>query len=332
MTNRSVIEMISSVGIVLRTKDRPILLTRALVSIIQQTYQNWHIYLVNDGGDPEAIDKILQLYQPYLNNKITIAHFQHSLGLAGAINHCLEKISEDFLAIHDDDDSWHPEFLKKTVNFLFEHPELAAVSTNSTVINEEICNNIIVQINTHPWPNWQDQITITNLHQHNSLLSISLLIRMDAVKQIGKFNEEFGFISDWEYHLRLIKYGEIGVLNKKLAYYHQRQNTLNNYANFKIIFNNRLHQQKNIYIDRYMRQLVQENQNSHNVAEAQLFNISLQNQEIFARFFNLEQNIKDIQHSTTLTEIHQSVQYLKRKSFPLKRLAAKFRKKIKSLT
>jgi len=40
-----------SVAIIMRTKNRPILLARALKSVLEQEYQNWHLYLINDGGE-----------------------------------------------------------------------------------------------------------------------------------------------------------------------------------------------------------------------------------------------------------------------------------------
>lgn len=50
------------VSIIVRTKDRPKLLTRALQSIAEQTYRPIEVVLVNDGGcdlDVEEIKSIL---------------------------------------------------------------------------------------------------------------------------------------------------------------------------------------------------------------------------------------------------------------------------------
>jgi hypothetical protein len=47
------------VGIVTRTKNRPILLERSIRSVLSQTYGNWVHIIVNDGGDRNALETIL---------------------------------------------------------------------------------------------------------------------------------------------------------------------------------------------------------------------------------------------------------------------------------
>ena len=43
--------MTPTVAIIVRTKNRPQFLTRALANIAEQTYQDYAVYVVNDGGD-----------------------------------------------------------------------------------------------------------------------------------------------------------------------------------------------------------------------------------------------------------------------------------------
>ena len=57
--SRAALEPSGSVAVVMRTKDRPVLLPRALASVLSQTHQNWRLYLVNDGGDRQAFDAVL---------------------------------------------------------------------------------------------------------------------------------------------------------------------------------------------------------------------------------------------------------------------------------
>lgn len=51
----------NSVAIIMRTKNRPVLLARAFESVIQQTHHEWHLYLINDGGDPKPINELIEL-------------------------------------------------------------------------------------------------------------------------------------------------------------------------------------------------------------------------------------------------------------------------------
>ena len=53
-TNAS--DLDATVGIITRTKDRPVLLKRALESVVNQSYEDWHLVIVNDGGDPVVVE------------------------------------------------------------------------------------------------------------------------------------------------------------------------------------------------------------------------------------------------------------------------------------
>ena len=47
------------VAIITRTKDRPILLRRAIRSALNQTFRDWLLVIVNDGGEPETIKLVV---------------------------------------------------------------------------------------------------------------------------------------------------------------------------------------------------------------------------------------------------------------------------------
>lgn len=54
--------MEAKVAIIMRTKNRLILLNRAIQSVISQTYDNWEIQLINNGGDIVQLQHLLKQY------------------------------------------------------------------------------------------------------------------------------------------------------------------------------------------------------------------------------------------------------------------------------
>lgn len=147
----------------MRTKNRPVLLARALESVIQQSYTNWHLYLVNDGGDTSSVNQLINLNFIDLNHKITVIHNNYSLGMEAASNCGLNIANEEYLVVHDDDDAWHPDFLKETVAYLNSEQQAVVVLTNCIIINEEIQEDKSIQLGTMRWPNRHDQVDITTL-------------------------------------------------------------------------------------------------------------------------------------------------------------------------
>ncbi|MEE9103052.1 glycosyltransferase family 2 protein [Pseudomonas nitroreducens] len=215
--------------IVTRTKDRPILLARAFASVLSQTYQNWHISVVNDGGDPEPVDKLLNQYITSFKGRISVKHHPASMGMEAASNSALEGMEGEFVVIHDDDDAWQPDFLSETVEYLKkeENKKFAAVATNCTVVMEEIADNKVIEHERMTWGYWKERVDLLDQLRGNNFPPICLLIRMSVVKSIGGYNEFLPVLGDWDYNLRILLAGDIGTINKPLAYYHHRRPTSN---------------------------------------------------------------------------------------------------------
>ncbi|KES10007.1 putative glycosyltransferase [Snodgrassella alvi SCGC AB-598-O02] len=310
-----------SVAIIMRTKDRPILLARAINSVISQTYNNWHLYLINDGGETDPIDQIVKINQSDLVDKLTLIHNSTSLGLEAASNCGFKIANEEYLVVHDDDDSWHPDFLKETVNFLSTSECAVAVLTNCTVIHEEIHNDIVKRISSSDWWYWKDTIDISMLLKGRVTPPISLLIRMSVAKQIGGRNENLPVLGDWDYNLRLFRVGEIKTLNKKLAYYHHRINLNNTTYGNSVIADESAHENYQIkYLDILIRSSLIDYQTKCGKLNVLLNELEIKDNELKNQINNLYNKLNDIQ---------ENVNYLRRKSFPLKKLAAKIRVKIR---
>jgi len=105
------------VAIVLRTRDRPVLLRRALADVCAQAFPGWRLVVVNDGGDPAEVEKLLA-EQPGLGERVTVVHNEVPRGRAVAWNLGLAGADSEYVAVHDDDDTWHPAFLARTVAHL----------------------------------------------------------------------------------------------------------------------------------------------------------------------------------------------------------------------
>jgi len=220
----------SHVSIIMRTKDRPVLLVRAFASVLSQKHQDWQLYLVNDGGNPDAFEAALAPYRAAFGKKLTIIQHETSLGMEAASNAALEKMrqAEDagdgFVIVHDDDDAWHPDFLLKTVSFLqrTENRHFAGVITNCETVQEKIINNRIEEVWRGDWGFFRSNISYMDLLRTNCAPPICFLIRRDVVDKIGSFNADMPVLGDWDFILRVMAVGDIATWDEKLAYYHHR--------------------------------------------------------------------------------------------------------------
>jgi glycosyltransferase involved in cell wall biosynthesis len=126
------------VDIVMRTKDRPALLGRALASVVQQRHANWHLYVVNDGGEAAPVDALVATFADGLAGRITVIHNPASLGMSAAANAGMSRGTSPFIAVHDDDDSWDVSYLATATSFLLapQNRRFGAVLTKWLRVSE----------------------------------------------------------------------------------------------------------------------------------------------------------------------------------------------------
>lgn len=224
---------IGTVGIIMRTKNRPLLLVRALQSVLNQKYTNWRLYLVNDVGDEKIFKDSLKDFWPVLKDQTRVLHRLASTGMESASNHALQyaKSECEYLVIHDDDDSWHPSFLEETVSFLKKNPDYAGTVTQVQLVHERIRKTLVHEEHRMPGFVPPDRIRLGDMISTNMFPPICFLIRMSVVNRIGQFNEKLPVLGDWDYALRVLMQGDIGVIPKMLAYYHHRKEATDQYSN-----------------------------------------------------------------------------------------------------
>ena len=112
----------NKVSIIVRTSTRYIFLNRAIKDIINQTYKDWKIIIVNDNGDLEKIKRIIK-ENNLKEDKYRLINNEGQAGLHKAINLGAKAVDTEYVVVHDDDDTWHKDFLSETVGFLEENKE-----------------------------------------------------------------------------------------------------------------------------------------------------------------------------------------------------------------
>lgn len=213
------------VSIVTRTKDRPLLLARALDSVLSQSLADWQHIIVNDGGDPDPVDALVAMRRDAYAGRVTVLHNERSGGMEAASNKGVALATGEFLSIHDDDDRWDPEFLAACTEFLDAQPDLfQGVVTRSVRIIEEIRDGGVVELSRELFPASFSlaRVNLAYLSTHNQFPPISFLYRRSVLDQIGHYREDLPVLGDWEFNLRFASRYEIGVLDRPLAYWHNR--------------------------------------------------------------------------------------------------------------
>jgi glycosyltransferase involved in cell wall biosynthesis len=211
------------VGIITRTKNRPLLFERAIRSVLSQTYGNWTHIIVNDGGDRNALQPILSKYASEYQDKLTLIDNPEAIGAVPSLNVGLGACQSDYVVTHDDDDSWEPEFLEKSIRALKLRkkilPNTRGIMCYATAVVERTDSSSVVERYRFSWNGWVRAVTLVQLAATNFIPPISFVYEREVLSEIGFFkNLEFG--DDWDFYLRFLSKFDIAVLpehTRKLA-------------------------------------------------------------------------------------------------------------------
>ena len=213
----------SLVTVVMRTYERPVMLARAVASVQKQTFTQWSLVIVNNGGVPARVDDVVaiaRLGSPH--SDIHVLHLDDRVGMEEASNIALQASTSEFFVIHDDDDTWKPTFLERTVAAMSTHRDAAAIVTGVTKIHELSRGTTLRPQVSEDFYLTQERLTFDAMLGNNTFPPIAALFRRSLLNTVGMFDATLPVLGDWEFNLRAVATGPFVFVPERLANYHIR--------------------------------------------------------------------------------------------------------------
>lgn len=226
-----------SVGVVIRTKDRPVFVKRAVATVMAQDHPNLHVVLVNDGGDIALLRAAISPdgHVPVPQDRFTMLDLNPGQGRSAAFNRGVEALRTDFVTCLDDDDTWDPAFMSALLGFFLETapsvPDLGGVGARVTAVKEEIIGSgpeteikVIGEDNLPPAFH-RGEFFLNPLAYacyRQDIYPVQWMMRRDAVLQIGGFPENFDVMEDRAFMNRFLARWRVAILDQPLAFHHRR--------------------------------------------------------------------------------------------------------------
>lgn len=185
--------MVNLVSIITPSYNSSKYISQTIESVLNQTYQNWEMIIVDDCSKDNTV-KIIEGYTQK-DFRIKLYKLENNSGAAVARNKAIDLSNGRFIAFLDSDDLWLPLKLEKQVNFMLNNNAVLSYTAYKKIDSfGNIGNNIV---------NVPDFIT------YNSMLntcSIGCLTAMYDTKQIGKhYMPEINIRQDYGLWLKIIK-------------------------------------------------------------------------------------------------------------------------------
>ena len=180
------------------------LLHDAVLSILNQTFKDYELIIVNDGSTDSALDSIRGIADP----RIRIIDKKNS-GLTHSLNVGIGYCRGVLIARQDADDLSCQDRLATQVEFMQSHPEVQALGSGVRLIDDDGD-----EIGGLAFPCDDEQIK-AKLLQENQFVHGALMFRRSAIEAVNGYRETFTYAQDYDLMLRLSDRGVVGNLPGK---------------------------------------------------------------------------------------------------------------------
>ncbi|PZU84839.1 MAG: glycosyl transferase family 2 [Chryseobacterium sp.] len=186
-------DMNKKISVYIPTKNRLNLLREAIDSVVNQTYTNWELIVVNDGSDDATQEYMDELSKN--NPNIKSIYHKESKGACISRNEAIFSATGDFITGLDDDDTFKADRLQKFIDNWDENAGFIALSayfdvnTNGLISEKKNIEELI--------------ITQSDLLYEN-LVGNQAFVKTEDLRRIGGFDSDFKMWQDLDCWYRLL--------------------------------------------------------------------------------------------------------------------------------
>jgi glycosyltransferase involved in cell wall biosynthesis len=205
------------VSIIVRTKDRPKLLKRALQSIASQTYRPIEVVLVNDGGcdlDVEELKEILK------DISLDYQRLEKNTGRAHAGNVGIGAAEGTYIGFLDDDDEFLTDHVATLVPLL-ERLDVSVAYADSLMVHKEYDPQSLEVIERSRELVFSRDFDYDMLLFENYIPFMCLLFRKEVLVKAGALDVKLDLYEDWDLLVRIGAEYPFYHVKKVTAYYNQ---------------------------------------------------------------------------------------------------------------
>jgi len=182
----------------------------AIASVLNQSFQDYEIIVVNDGSDDGTESVVKSLATDRLRY-----FYQTNSGPAQARNSAIDRSQGELIAFLDSDDTWYPDKLERQVSYLNRRTDTAAVYCQLMFVGDSFS-----RLKTFPDRHFfKSGRVFDDLLRWNFILPSSVLIRKSLLQEVGGFDPDRsvrGF-EDWELWLRIASKHQFGFIPQVLG-------------------------------------------------------------------------------------------------------------------
>ncbi|MBN1427560.1 MAG: glycosyltransferase [Anaerolineae bacterium] len=199
------------VSVIIPSHNRAHFLGRAIQSVLNQTYHNFEIVVVDDGSTDDTREviegfgaSVHYFYQPHN-------------GVSAARNYGIKVANGEYVAFLDSDDEFMPLKLEKQVSYLDTHPNVGMVYSSYIIVDGE--TNQSFYSSQSLFSGWVFRELLWKCMQ-GPLTTPTVMVKRSVFEQVGLFDETMDLAEDIDLWCRISRRFEITSLPEALSRIH----------------------------------------------------------------------------------------------------------------
>jgi glycosyltransferase involved in cell wall biosynthesis len=200
-----------NVSVIIPTCNRATLLPVAIQSVLDQTFHDFELLVVDDASDI-SVDDVVASFQ---DKRVRLIQHDSRRGGAAARNTGIRNSYGDYVAFLDDDDEWYPEKLARQMEVMLKaQPEVAAVYTGYLVVDRSDGN-----VSGRMIPSRRGKIYAELLKSNPIGGTSSVLLKRSCLQKVGLFDESLPSFQDRDLWIRISKEFQFDYVQEPLLNY-----------------------------------------------------------------------------------------------------------------
>ena len=195
-----------TVSVIIHTYNNEKFIAETVASVLNQTYKDYEIIVVDDG----SVDGTRDALVPYMQ-KIRY-HYKENGGIASAKNAGISLSETEFVAFLDHDDLWVPDKLQLQMEHFNENPQIGLVYAKYTSFRDG------KELRTKPEKGYSGWI-FKELLSKSFIQTSTVVVKRECLDAVGPYDETFSLGDEYDMFLRISKKFQCGFIDKGLTRY-----------------------------------------------------------------------------------------------------------------
>ena len=191
---------------------------KSIQSVIDQTYENIELIIIDDGSSDNSVKKIQELVS-ICEKRFTTFEFRHrqNIGLSRTLNEGLTWCKGDFISLLASDDFYHNDKISIQIRYLLENKNTMFVVSHAYVV-DDVNETLSKQTQAYNL-NLNDVITFDDIFTFKTHLPITGLYKTELIKDIVNGFDPSITAEDYDIYLKIAQHTQIDVISERLYYY-----------------------------------------------------------------------------------------------------------------